>query len=84
MLGPQVTRAVNTHNWIEDGSCLPAYSGDPGLARLGNYGGDTSTHALLPVSPIRGILPADACTLAVDQRGLPRSDAGCTVGAFEP
>jgi predicted outer membrane repeat protein len=83
MLGPQVTVADNAHNWIEDGSCTPAFSGDPGLAPLGDYGGDTPTHALLPGSPALGVLPADACTLPTDQRGLPRPGVDCTVGAFE-
>jgi predicted outer membrane repeat protein len=84
MLGTQVTRPRNVHNWIEDGSCSPSYSGDPALAPLGEHGGDAPTHALLPGSPALGILPADACTVAVDQRGASRPDAGCTVGAFEP
>ena len=83
MLGSLITRATNSHNWIEDGSCSPAYSGDPALARLGDYGGDTPSHALLPGSSAVGLLPAGACTLPVDQRGQPRPDTGCTVGAFE-
>jgi predicted outer membrane repeat protein len=84
MLGSQVTRAANAHNWIEDGNCQPAYTGDPALAPLGEYGGDTPTHALLAGSLAQGVLPADACTVPVDQRGLPRPSTGCTVGAFEP
>jgi predicted outer membrane repeat protein len=84
MLGAQVTRAANVANWIEDGSCGAAYAGDPALAPLGDYGGDTPTHALLPGSPALGRLPADACPVPVDQRGLPRPDTGCTIGAFEP
>jgi predicted outer membrane repeat protein len=84
MLGSQVTRATNAHNWIEDGSCSPAYSGDPALAPLGEVGGESPTHALLPGSAALVGLPTDTCTLDVDQRGLPRPSTGCTVGAFEP
>jgi parallel beta-helix repeat protein len=88
-LGEQVTVSANAYNLVEDGSCTPAFSGDPGLLRLGDYGGDTQTHALSPGSPAQDAIPARACAVAVDQRGMPRpgnegvAGARCDVGAFE-
>ena len=79
-LGENVTVRSNAYNRIEDGSCAPAFSGDPGLLRLGDYGGD---------SPALDAIPAQACAVEVDQRGMPRpgekgaTDAACDVGAFE-
>jgi parallel beta-helix repeat protein len=88
-LGENVTVSTNAYNLVEDGSCSPAFVGDPGLERLGDYGGDTPTHALLPGSPALDAIPAEACMVGVDQRGMPRpgnkgaTDATCDVGAFE-
>ncbi len=65
---------------------------DPVLAPLGNYGGNTRTHALLPGSPAvdAGPLPATGDCLDTDQRGFPRGMDGdlngfvhCDIGAFE-
>ncbi len=65
---------------------------DPMLTSLGNYGGGTRTHALLPGSPAvdAGPLPATGDCLDTDQRGLPRGIDGdlngfvhCDIGAFE-
>ncbi len=64
------------------------------LAPLGNYGGTTRTHALLPGSPALNAAgaacpanPPTTAPLAVDQRGVPRPQptAGgvCDIGAFE-
>ncbi len=80
---------TNSHNLIEDGSCDAAYSGDPMLDTLADNGGPTRTHALLPGSPAVDALPADACALTTDQRGMPRpvmhtsGDTPCDIGAFE-
>ncbi|MDY6784628.1 MAG: CHAT domain-containing protein [Cyanobacteriota bacterium] len=54
---------------------------DPGLAPLGDYGGPTPTHALLPGSPA---LDAGNSTATTDQRGAMRSFNGTAdIGAFE-
>jgi predicted outer membrane repeat protein len=85
-LGENVIVRTNAYNLIEDGSCSPAISGDPGLLRLGDYGGVTPTHALPPGSPARDAIPAPVCIIDVDQRGMPRpgkGEAACDVGAFE-
>ena len=63
---------------------------DPGLAPLRNYGGPTSTHALLASSPARNngspTTPGsggDSCA-GVDQRGVPRPQSSrCDMGAYE-
>ncbi|MCP4544812.1 MAG: DUF11 domain-containing protein, partial [Chloroflexi bacterium] len=75
------TLAANTNNLIQDGTCSPALSGDPVLSDLGDYGGDTSTLALLPGSPA---LDAgdDASCETTDQRGATRFGT-CDIGAFE-
>jgi hypothetical protein len=54
----------------------------PLLAPLANNGGDTFTHALLPSSPAIDA-GADGCTPNTDQRGQPRDDWRCDIGAFE-
>jgi len=83
------TIGINRHNLIDDGACDPYLSGDPMLGPLADNGGPTMTHALLPGSPAIDAVPEDACTLAVDQRGVPRSfavtsyDTPCDIGAFE-
>lgn len=81
----------NVNNLLEDGSCLAAFSGDPGLDLLADNGGPTETHALLPGSP--AIDAGDNATcLATDQRGTARPADGdgagsgapdCDIGAFE-
>jgi hypothetical protein len=80
---------TNTYNWVEDGSCGAACTGDPMLGPLADNGGSTETHALLPGSPAVDVVPADYCTLVFDQRGQRRpasvssAPALCDVGAFE-
>ncbi len=78
--------AANVHNLIEDGSCSAGgvgfLSADPLLGPLADNGGETLTHALLPNSP--AIDAGDPATcLATDQRGFPRADLRCDIGAFE-
>jgi predicted outer membrane repeat protein len=61
----------------------------PDLAPLGNYGGPTLTHALLPTSPALDAADNATCETQ-DQRGITRpqdgdlnSSAICDIGAFE-
>jgi CSLREA domain-containing protein len=54
---------------------------DPLLAPLAANGGPTATAGLYPGSPARDA--AGACGLALDQRGEPRDDGDCDLGAFE-
>jgi hypothetical protein len=74
---------VNMNNLIEDGTCSPAYSGDPMLSPLGNHSGSTQTFALLPGSPAIDAGDNASCT-AVDQRGVARPiGLACDIGAYE-
>ena len=83
-------------NLIGDDSCGVgtgdlALRGDPMLGPLADNGGATATHALLPGSPAIDAGDGSKCaTLALDQRGSPRSVDGnldgtavCDLGAFE-
>src|SRR5690606_24646207 len=61
---------------------------EPLLAPLGNYGGPTQTHALLPASPAvdASYEPSVAILIGVpptDQRGFPRLQNRLDMGAFE-
>ncbi|HXC50042.1 MAG TPA: choice-of-anchor Q domain-containing protein [Candidatus Limnocylindrales bacterium] len=79
---------TNTSNLIEDASCPAAFSGDPMLSPLGNYGGPTQT-----APPMNGSLANDhgdetyclaSPTGGVDQRGITRPvGSGCDIGATE-
>jgi hypothetical protein len=77
---------TNLNNLIEDGSCSAALSGDPLLASLGDYGGDTQTFGLLPGSPAIDAGDSATCTGSevnnIDQRGVTRP-AACDIGSFE-
>ncbi len=56
---------------------------DLGLAPLGDYGGATLTHALLPGSPALDMADPEHCE-ATDQRGVQRPvGANCDIGAVE-
>ena len=70
----------NIGNLIEDGSCSPRLSGDPGLAEAT----DSSTYLeLLPGSPAIGSADARFCP-ETDQVGRPRALVGrCDIGAIE-
>ena len=80
---PSGSIVSNVRNLIEDGTCSPALSGDPGLGPLADNGGSTDTHALLPGSI--AIDAGDAATcLAADQRGIGRpQNETCDIGAYE-
>ncbi len=73
-----------SHNLANDGTCGAGFTNSSAIAlgAPGNYGGNTQTFALLPDSA--AIDAGDPATcLATDQRGLPRNDLGCDIGAFE-
>ena len=74
--------ATNDNNLIEDNSCSPTLSGDPKLGPLQDHGGSTRTHALLGGSSAINTGNNATC-LATDQRGYPRNDGYCDIGAFE-
>ena len=83
------TIATNANNLIEDGSCSPAISGDPGLGTLQDNGGPTATQSLSKESP--AIDAGNNGTVeSTDQRGVSRpidgdgdSTATADIGAFE-
>ena len=80
---PSGSIVSNVRNLIEDGTCSPALSGDPGLGPLAGNGGSTDTHALAPGSIAIDAGDASAC-LATDQRGLARpQNETCDIGAYE-
>ncbi len=74
------TISTNTNNWIVNGSCSPAYSGNPYLMPLADNGGPTQTAALLPFSG--AVNAANSNCPATDQRGFTRG-ATCDLGAYE-
>jgi hypothetical protein len=56
---------------------------DPKLGPLGDNGGPTRTHRLLPGSPAIDAASTPDCP-PTDQRGVPRPQgAGCDIGSFE-
>lgn len=75
------------HNVADDGSCLNHPSSvvaDPLLDTLGNYGGSTPVHALLPASPAIDLVPCDPDNGDEDQRGVPRPQGtACDSGSYE-
>ncbi len=92
-VGPNVTiqgSGVNTslgNNLSDDatggGGPGDLINTDPLLAALGNYGGSTQTHALLPGSPAINAAN-NAAASATDQRGIARPQQGTAdIGAFE-
>lgn len=74
------TISTNINNWIVDGTCSPAYSGNPYLMPLADNGGTTQTAALIPFSS--AINAGTSNCPATDQRGQSRG-ATCDLGAYE-
>ncbi len=56
---------------------------DPLLGPLQNNGGPTSTHALLAGSPAIDAASPNCPPPDTDQRGVPRSEGTCDIGAYE-
>ena len=80
----------NDRNLIQDGSCMPAVSGDPKLGPLQNNGGPTFTQALMAGSPAidagDDAVLGSPFNLVNDQRsfGFPRKAcAHVDIGAYE-
>ncbi|MCO5198203.1 MAG: Ig-like domain-containing protein, partial [Anaerolineae bacterium] len=77
------------YNVVDDVSCALGGTNDqnntnPLLMALGDWGGETWTHALLSGSPALNTTPAGACATTVDQRGTVRPQgSGCDSGSFE-
>ena len=70
----------NVGNLISDGSCDPAYSGDP---HFGERTGEPAYLPLMPGSPAINAANPAFCP-ATDQIGAPRpQDGGCDIGAIE-
>ncbi|MBN1876667.1 MAG: hypothetical protein JXA33_20745, partial [Anaerolineae bacterium] len=74
---------TNINNWVKDGGCSPAFSGDPFVGPLADNGGETLTHLLSPFS--LAVDAGDAATSRpTDQRGMSRPmNAGYDIGAVE-
>jgi fibronectin-binding autotransporter adhesin len=78
------------YNLSSDTTCPFAATGDlannpnANLETLGDNGGSTLTHALLPGSAAINAMPAGSCSVAFDQRGTTRPQGGhCDIGSFE-
>jgi hypothetical protein len=85
-LGAVVFRSRG-HNLASDRSCpfrLPSDlpNTNPRLGPLANNGGPTDTLALLPGSPAINAGGSVGCP-ATDQRGVPRPQGHCDIGAFQ-
>ncbi len=84
-----VAISANINNLIEDGSCAPAFSGDPLLGLLQSNGGQTPTQAPMPGSLAIDNGDNAACE-PKDQRNVPRPIDGdgngtavCDIGSVE-
>jgi len=82
LAGRHADLVLNENNWVADGTCEAAFSGDPLLMPLADNGGYTFTHVLSEDSPARYVVPQEGCLLEFDQRGIPRISP-CDVGAVE-
>jgi len=80
---------ANRYNLVEEGTCDPEVRDDPMVGPLGDDGGDTQTHALMPGSPAIDAVPLASCDVSTDQRGGLRGvvqtaqETPCDIGAFE-
>lgn len=72
-------------NLATDATCPAGFlQADPLLGPLQNHGGPTQTHPLQAGSPAIDAIAPSVCTLATDQRGVPRPQGpACDIGAFE-
>lgn len=67
-----------------DASCNGPQGPNPNLGALADNGGPTQTMALPQGSPAVNFVPANACPLTTDQRGVARPQGpGCDAGAYE-
>jgi hypothetical protein len=74
---------TENHSLDGDGSCSATlFMTNPQLGALGSNGGPTQTEALPAASPAVNAGDNATCP-AADQRGQPRNDTHCDVGAFE-
>jgi hypothetical protein len=85
--GGPVSLTSGGHNVLTDATCAPGPTdqvvGSALLGPLGDYGGPTPTHALLPGSPAIDAADPALCP-PTDQRGIPRPQgAACDVGSVE-
>jgi len=83
-----VTLAADHYNVFTDATCFTGGTdvvvGNTGIGSLGDQGGPTQTHALLPGSPAIDTVPLAACSLSEDQRGISRPQGTqCDAGSFE-
>jgi len=78
--------STDPNSIVADGTCdivnQGGRAGDPRLENLANNGGPTRTHAIASNSIARDTGENDDCP-ATDQRGRPRDDGSCDVGAVE-
>ncbi len=83
LVDPTGTLVQNVNNLIGDGTCSPAFSGDPKLGPLDYYGGSTLAFPLLSGS-IALDNGSDLYSETIDQRGVSRPiGAHCDIGAYE-
>lgn len=77
------------HSFVDEAACAGAATdivsiADPLLGPLGDNGGPTPTRLPAATSPIGGLIPAAACPVATDQRGVARPQGtGCEPGSVE-
>ena len=78
------------YNYGDDDTCgLDAATdtvttASPQLGALGNNGGPTLTQLPAATSPLLDAIPAGACQVAIDQRGITRPQGtGCDIGSVE-
>ena len=65
------------------GTTCPGLSANPMLGLLGQNGGPTPTMLPDSAGAAIGVVPADACTVAEDQRGFSRGTGTCDAGAVD-
>ena len=82
---------TDTANLVEDGGAgcgmSPLLTVDPQLGTLADNGGPTLTHLPMAGSPVLDVADNSDCGtglgVATDQRGAPRDDGSCDIGAVE-